>query len=170
MSRFERFDAVREPTQTGSTVPPTHVGEPRTGEAGAAKAVPARLPGRLNPADQRALAIGRAVLALVDALGLGSRASVETYDADRLPPGVTRDAFLRRHRSRCRAGVEGWTRAGHGRVVTVDAWRADVMAETSRARRARPAPPPPTTSAVDDLDPIERALGVRFLRPAAAES
>jgi hypothetical protein len=111
--------------------------------------------------DARALAVGRAVLALVDALGLGSMAARVAYDAQHLPPGVTRDAFLRRHRARVREGVAGWARSGQGRTVTRSAWEADVAEETARSRR-RPVTHAPAAN--DDATSVERALGIRVHR------
>ena len=71
-------------------------------------------------------------------LGLGAMATAPTtYTQNVLPPGVTRRAFLKRHAVRVRDGVPGWTRSGHGRVVTVAAWDLDVAAETHRPRPAR---------------------------------
>ena len=109
--------------------------------------------------DAKALAVGRAVLALVDALGLGSSSAPSVYTADALPPGMTRDAFLRRHRARVRAGVEGWTRAGQGRVVTREAWQTDAQAETTRTRRTA------SQDAANDVDAkLDAALGIRTRR------
>jgi hypothetical protein len=111
--------------------------------------------------DARAIAIGRAVLALVDALGLG-HTTPSTFDAERLPPGITRDAYLRRHRDRVRAGVEGWSRVGQGRVVTAAAWAADVERETMRARRRSTTVTP--VAANDADDELDAALGIRTRR------
>ena len=94
----------------------------------------------------------------------GSTSSSASYDANTLPPGVTRDAYLRRHRERLRAGVPGWTKAGAGRVVTRQAWELDVSTETTTAR-ARPkrtppnAPPPPPANDVSAQ--LDAALGIR---------
>jgi hypothetical protein len=122
------------------------------------------LPRGADPRHERAAAIGHAVLALVDALGLG-HTTPTTYDAERLPPGITRDAYLRRHRDRVRAGASGWTRVGAGRVVTAAAWDLDVAAETNRARRrAATVAPAAANDADDDLD---RQLGIRVRGRAA---
>ena len=88
-----------------------------------------------------------------------------TYDQDRRPDGAgSRDAFLRRHRDRVRAGVEGWTRTGQARVVTAAAWAFDVQRETERARaRATTVPPTPVNDVDDELD---RELGIRTRRAA----
>jgi hypothetical protein len=97
---------------------------------------------------------------LLDAL-FGASPVALTYDADRLPAGTTRDAYLRRHRTRVRDGVPGWSRVGAGRVVTAEAWAADVASETRGRRRAiKP------TASNDVDDELDEALGIRTRRAA----
>lgn len=64
----------------------------------------------------------------------GVTAEPASYSAAALPPGVTRAGYLRRHARRVREGVPGWTRVGHARVVSREAWELDVAAETNRRR------------------------------------
>jgi hypothetical protein len=116
-----------------------------------------------RPNDERATAIGRAVLALLDALDIGASAST-TYSATSLPPGISRDSFLRRHGARVREGLEGWTRTGQSRVVTSEAWAADVERETARARRRSTTVAPVPSNDVDDE--LDAALGIRTRRVA----
>jgi hypothetical protein len=111
-----------------------------------------------EPTDAEALAALRTLRAWL----AGPVAPTE-YHQDRLPNAVTRDAFLRRHRMRMHARVPGWTRVGQARLVTREAWDADVGAETTHAAsRSRPrlsvvchAPTPSIDSALDS------ALGIR---------
>jgi hypothetical protein len=125
----------------------------------------------VTPADARALEIGRLVMQVAALVRGESLAASSTYDADRLPPGATRDAFLRRHRARVRDGVEGWTRVGAARVVTADAWAREVAGETGAARRRPLATPPQRRDAApanDDADDaLDRALGIRTTRRRA---
>jgi hypothetical protein len=120
--------------------------------------------------DARLTEIGRLVVQLAALLGVGASSSPVTYDADRLPPGVTRDAYLRRHRARMRAAVEGWTRVGAARVVTAQAWALEVEAETATARaRAKRVAPRIGPVVHRDLKPgnddaLDRALGLRRRR------
>ena len=96
-------------------------------------------------------------------LGLGG-AQASTYDADRLPPGVTRDGYHRRHRARMREGIEGWTRVGQARLVSASAWALEVARETQRARtRSTTAAPVASNDVVDELD---AALGIKSRRAA----
>ena len=98
---------------------------------------------------------------LIDFVGR-SGATPTSYDQQRLPPGTTRDGYLRRHRRRLREGVSGWTRCGQARVVTREAWTLDVEAETGAARSRASAPTPaPDVNVTDDLD---RELGIRARR------
>ncbi len=113
--------------------------------------------------DARALAVGRALLAVLEVLGAGTGAPA-VYTQDALPPGVTRRAFIDRHRARVRAGIAGWSRAGRARVVTAAAWGEDVAAETNRARMRRA--PPRLEVVRDDGDKLEQALGIRVRRGA----
>ena len=83
-----------------------------------------------------------------------------SYHQDHLPPGITRDGYLRRHRVRARAGVEGWTRCGQARLVTAQAWEEELRAETSRAR-GRTAVEPPSASEDDGDVLLDAALGIR---------
>jgi hypothetical protein len=96
-------------------------------------------------------------------LGLGAPPT-STYDAERLPPGITRRAFLDRHARNVRAGVEGWTRVGRARVVTAEAWAKDAEASTRKARARKVTPP---TAANDIVDELDAALGIRS-RPRKA--
>jgi hypothetical protein len=113
--------------------------------------------------DAHALAVGRAVLGLLAALGLVERGEPAMYDADRLPPGLSRDAFLRRHRARVREGIPGWTRAGKARLVSREAWERDVADETCRPRHV--AVPRTVPRAANDLDAeLDAALGIRTRR------
>ena len=121
-----------------------------------------------RPSDQQALAVGRAVLALVDALGLRDSRR-ESYDVSRLPPGVTARAFRDRHAARVRAGVDGWTRVGRARIVTREAWEKDAAAETSRARARKPTTPTAANDkASDDFAArLDTALGIRPRKASA---
>src|ERR1700747_1188605 len=101
------------------------------------------------PTDAEALAALRTLFIWV---GIGTIAASPTYDADRLPPGVSRDAYLRRHARCVRDGVPGWSRVGRGRVVTSDAWDADVQVETARTRRGSRAPMRAANDPDDALD------------------
>jgi hypothetical protein len=94
-------------------------------------------------------------------LGIGS-APASNYTQDSRPLGVSRDAYLRRHRIRMRARTPGWTRCGQARLVTASAWEADVAAETATAAERRPRPalaivPPPSGK-----DQIAAQLGIRL--------
>ena len=117
----------------------------------------------MSPSDDQALEALRTLRAW---LGLGAVATAPTtYTQSSLPPGVTRRAFLKRHAARVRAGVAGWTRSGHGRVVTRAAWDVDVAAETAREpHRTRSA----RLEVVRDLDAeLDAALGIRTRRAAS---
>lgn len=120
----------------------------------------------MTPTDEQALAALRTLRAW---LGLAASAPT-TFDAERLPPGITRDAFLRRHRRRWRARAEGWTRVGQARVVTVEAWQHDIDEEAAIARarsartpRVRPAVIPATTIG----EQLDAHLGIRTRRRAS---
>ncbi len=113
--------------------------------------------------DAQAAAIGHALLALLAALGIGQAIAPATYDADHLPPRISRDGFLRRHAGRVRDGVEGWTRTGQSRAVTAAAWALDVESETQRGRarkRTAKAPVPPANDDGDGRDELDIALGI----------
>jgi hypothetical protein len=112
--------------------------------------------------------IAAALRVLAAAIGLGFAPTSSTYSADSLPPGVTRDAFLRMHRARVRGGVAGWSRRGKARLVTADAWQLELTRDTTRGRAQRsvandrsPGIYPPCVE--DDLD---RRLGIREKRTA----
>jgi hypothetical protein len=118
--------------------------------------------------DAQALAVGRAVLDLLGALGIGLRALTTIYSQYDLPQGArSKEAYLERHRDRVRAGVAGWTRSGKVRGVTQEAWELDVAEQTSRSRRQRATTARPRLELVDS-DPegreIDRAYGVRLKR------
>src|ERR1017187_7656569 len=105
-----------------------------------------------------------AALDMVFAAPGGAGGGPPSYDQEHLPPGVTRDAFLRRHRDRVGRAVEGWTRAGVGRVVPRTAWDLDGDAATTRPRARRP-----TTMVAEpaDLDArLDAALGIVTTRGA----
>jgi hypothetical protein len=113
--------------------------------------------------DADALAVGRAVLALLEALRIGSTSAPAVYTQDSLPPGAkTKETYLERHRDRVRAGVPGWDRAGQTRRVTAEAWELDVAEQTSRSRRPRTATARPAAN--DTTDKFERAFDIRFTR------
>lgn len=118
----------------------------------------------MRPDDPRVVALAAAIVALADML-LGERAAPVSYDAANLPPGMTLDAYRRRHRARVHAGTEGWTCVGKARLVTRGAWERDIQAETeaARSRRAHPQREAPSSpSPANDLDArLDAALGIR---------
>ena len=109
------------------------------------------------PSDVDALAALRVVAAW---LGLGAASLPAIYDQTQLPPGVTRDAFLRLHRARTKERAPGWSRRGKARLVTAEAWSAEIARDTSRAvpRRLKNVFQPPPKNLDHDLD---RRLGIR---------
>jgi len=120
----------------------------------------------MTPSDEQALAALRTLWAWLSL----TPSAATTYDAERLPPGITRDAFLRRHRRRWRAGVEGWTRVGQARVVTVEAWQRDINEEaaTARARSTRaPRVRPVVVSTSTIGEQLDAHLGIRTRRRAS---
>lgn len=112
-----------------------------------------------TPSDHEALA---ALATLRAWLGVGAASSAEVHDQDHLPPGEEgkRDHFLRLHAQRVRDGVRGWSRLGKRRIVTAQAWEAELERETSRARARAPklALVPTARNVSAELD---RALGIR---------
>jgi hypothetical protein len=113
-------------------------------------------------ADEILAAFADAVAARVVAR-LGARRDAYTQDA--LPHECTsRDAYLRRHRERKGARVPGWTCSGKVRAVTLEAWAADVDAETMRARRPNLTLVASPVESVDDQ--VARELG---LKPRSAK-
>jgi hypothetical protein len=113
-----------------------------------------------TPSDADALA---ALATLRAWLGAGASPHV-VYDQAHLPPGISRDNFLRLHRVRSREGVEGWSRRGKARLVTSEAWARELAAETVRARTRTPEGPPakhPANDARDVDAEIDRVLGIR---------
>jgi hypothetical protein len=90
---------------------------------------------------------------------LAGPATPTTYTQVALPPGITRDGYMRRHRVRMRARVDGWTRCGQARLVSASAWQTDVESETAsaagRPRHLRIVPQPLSLS-----DELDRALGI----------
>jgi hypothetical protein len=115
----------------------------------------------MGPDDERALELGRLIMRAAVLLRLGAPTPA-MYTQDRLPPGVTRGSYLRRHGARVSDGAEGWTRVGKARVVTAAAWDADVAHETAGARaRPRLAVVAPVPSIGDSID---ARLGIRTRR------
>ena len=114
----------------------------------------------IAPSDEEALA---ALATLRAWLGVGAAPSPAVYDQTHLPPGVSRDAFLRLHRARTRERVEGWSRRGKARLVTAEAWRVEIERDTSRARTSKTSFRAAPANVHDDLD---RALGIRTSRGA----
>jgi hypothetical protein len=113
-----------------------------------------------RPTDGEVLAALRTLAAW---LGLSGPGAPETFDQNNLPPGVvSRGAFLERHRERVGQGVDGWTRTGKTRVVTREAWEAEVAAETGRPRTRKAR----LEIVRDPGDELDRALGVRVTRRA----
>jgi len=110
-------------------------------------------------ADAKALSVGRALLALFDALGVGASSGPVVYDQSDLPPGAkTAGTYLEAHRENVKAGREGWTRNGKTRTVTAGAWALHVAEQTSKARR-RPALT--AAPAANDDAALDAALGIR---------
>jgi len=113
-----------------------------------------------TPSDVDALA---ALATLRAWLGAGQAVTPAVYDQANLPPGVTRDGFLRLHRARTRERVAGWSRRGKARLVTSEAWSAEIARDTSSPRRLKTTFQGAPRSADEDLD---RALGIRTKRGA----
>jgi hypothetical protein len=117
--------------------------------------------GQGSAGDAHALAVGRLVLQLADALGFSTPVAPIIYSTASPPPDVASgDAFARIHRTQLRASVQGWTKNGSVRAVTAEAWAAYV-AERTRAARARPKRVSPTVAANDVSGAMDAALGIR---------
>jgi hypothetical protein len=115
----------------------------------------------VTPSDDAAL---EALRVLRGWLGLGADSSAPTsYTQDALPPGISRGSFLRRHSKHVRQGTAGWSRVGHGRVVTAEAWSLDVAIETRRRPRLAK-----TLAVVPDVDTrLDEAFGIRIRKTGA---
>jgi hypothetical protein len=94
---------------------------------------------------------------------LAGAPTAREFHQDDLPPGVSRDSFLRRHRLRMQDGAPGWTKCGKSRIVSAAAWAEDVAKETSLAAlRRSPLRVVRASPTVDELDAeLDRALGIR---------
>jgi hypothetical protein len=104
------------------------------------------------------------MLALVEALGIGSTAAPMVYTQHSPPPdALSKSAYLEVHRERVKTGVPGWTRAGQVRAVTREAWELDVAAQTKRTRRRKIVAVPAANDvpARDISAELDRKLGIR---------
>jgi len=104
------------------------------------------------------------MLALVEALGIGSTAALAVYTQHALPPDArSKSAYLEVHRERVKAHVPGWTRAGQVRAVTREAWELDVAEQTKRTRRRKVVALPAANDAAprDISAEIDAKLGIR---------
>lgn len=121
--------------------------------------------------DVLAMQVGRLVLEFVEVIGLRAPVAATVYtnvtDHSAPPDCVSLDAFNRLHRTKMREGVDGWTKQGTVRAVSVEAWRQHVSEQTTaaakRAKRKPPvAAPTPTPMTTDAVDPIDAKLGIRL--------
>jgi hypothetical protein len=117
-----------------------------------------------SPDDAKALLVGHAMLALVEALGIGSTGAPMVYTQDSLPPDArSKSAYLEVHREHVKAGVPGWTRAGQVRAVERAAWSTYVDEQTKRTRRRKVVAVPAANDAAprDISAELDAKLGIR---------